>query len=946
MPIFDGAAELIQCLQVLVRRPRRREAPRKMAGLSVRRPSPGIPMLCLIRRGDNGALLQALARVLTRARPGSVPHVVYRYPGTDLLLPGSPALAQDRLEVTGAPARHRDADAIMAVLLDLSRGLSSGSNARLGRIRFTRFGLVRWLMNQDLDVDDTDSDTVLRSRMRGRDLARARYSGVFSKRLPELADGVMPKWAQLLQLFPPLWFLVRISGRIPGVGIEYRWLLRQPYLAPLDPGTFLGFAERLSVGKRSKEDPEQVLRLLVHAFLGDVRSAYRRRPWRPRAARRTAYPVVLLDGITRANNGYRLLRLINDVRNETGIFDPLLIITASQTVPPEAGVSGQGPAPERIWSATKARSAYEAWCRHIANDSRARTTTAWYLPIEIPTVLSVDDPSAAARYVSAVQELQAMAPLSVDPAPVWSRPITMALGSATAVAGLLIGGYVVYHHTATVQERHRQEAAAVQHRHCGVSSPEAVNLILEGTECIGITEGGYPFQSVGKMRAVEAKMKESNLTAYRMHVAHRDRPYITLVYVGILTSRDDSEDFADQIATMEGIAAAQAIQLPAQASSQQPIPRILIANAGQSMHYGTKVAAMLNTMKQKDHSIVGVIGLDESRDPTIRTIKELTKYELPMIAPELSADRLSRESRWYFQVSPNNTRQAQVASGWVRMMLARRGSKAHVTLLKSNDTKDKYSGNLADVFARELSVPPRDVRGYKPDSPTDPGDTFGGLTPTQWGKRVCGRSNDVVIFAGRHGDFEDLITEVARQCPDRPPIILGDDDVSRYVAKSAGKNGSGVPFYYVSFAVGPASCRSARPLYRQIEAMFPFEKCPKQGNFSLDGHAALAFDATNTYFTVVQNITTAFKVTHYPLTSAQVMAYIPYTSFGGETGRIDFSNPVPESGGLDSRGVPVNKAVAILGVQNGGQPSLVGRCDGHRLSSPSWCPEDVAAGQR
>ena len=57
--------------------------------------------------------------------------------------------------------------------------------------------------------------------------------------------------------------------------------MRQQYLAPRQSVTFLGFAERLTAGWRDGEQPAQVDKLLLHAFLEDLRQAYRRRPGGP-----------------------------------------------------------------------------------------------------------------------------------------------------------------------------------------------------------------------------------------------------------------------------------------------------------------------------------------------------------------------------------------------------------------------------------------------------------------------------------------------------------------------------------------------------------------------------------------------------------------------------------------------------------------------------------------
>src|SRR5204863_844435 len=108
--------------------------------------------------------------------------------------------------------------------------------------------------------------------------------------------------------------------------------IHQPFLTPtLSRGGFLGFATRLAVKPRTDNDRRQVHLLLVHAFLEDLRQAYRRRPWRLRGWRHTAHAVILLDEAAPNQGepvglGAELLRLISEVRNETGLLDPLLVI--------------------------------------------------------------------------------------------------------------------------------------------------------------------------------------------------------------------------------------------------------------------------------------------------------------------------------------------------------------------------------------------------------------------------------------------------------------------------------------------------------------------------------------------------------------------------------------------------------------------------------------------
>jgi hypothetical protein len=109
----------------------------------------------------------------------------------------------------------------------------------------------------------------------------------------------------LVRLLSPLFFMVKVTGRVPLFGARYRWFLRQAHVAPKVPGGFLGFAERLTAGAGGwrQEDPDQVARLLTNAFLEDLRRAWRF-PWRFAGPRRMTYAVLLLDDVAADNGGF------------------------------------------------------------------------------------------------------------------------------------------------------------------------------------------------------------------------------------------------------------------------------------------------------------------------------------------------------------------------------------------------------------------------------------------------------------------------------------------------------------------------------------------------------------------------------------------------------------------------------------------------------------------
>jgi len=115
--------------------------------------------------------------------------------------------------------------------------------------------------------------------------------------------------------------------------------------------------------------------------------------------------------------------------------------------------------------------------------------------------------------------------------------------------------------------------------------------------------------------------------------------------------------------SLEGAAVAQADQLNASGDAD-PIVRLLIVNAGRGMGAGQQVARQLGVLAAQDPSVVGVVGLDQTRQPTVDTINALANVGLPSIGAALSADSLSVNHPMYFQVAPQNIREATRPSTW------------------------------------------------------------------------------------------------------------------------------------------------------------------------------------------------------------------------------------------------------------------------------------------
>lgn len=140
-------------------------------------------------------------------------------------------------------------------------------------------------------------------------------------------------------------------------------------------------------------------------------------------------------------------------------------------------------------------------------------------------------------------------------------------------------------------------------------------------------------------------------------------------------------------------------------------------------------------------------------------------------------------------------------------------------------------------------------------------------------------------------------------------------------------------YEFLDFTLGSASCDSPSDLYSTMKKLFP-EECKHVESTSLDGHAALAFDAVNLYLKAIGRLQdTAPRL---PLTAPAVWQALSRihgdAALDGESGRIDF-------GGVVDQQIPLDKLISIQRVEGDKRPEQMGFCGvtGQQRQS-KWCP--------
>ncbi|QIZ36986.1 hypothetical protein [Saccharopolyspora sp. ASAGF58] len=668
---------------------------------------PDQPIVHLLRDNDSGALIDQLSGHLGTV----VPHV--------------------RLDVGGTPAETpRQKSVQIRKLLDKgAQGLRDADSwPRIGRLRFRRYALLSWLLKKNLpptnlaQAPHSHTRQLLREYLRSRRPRRDRQQPQQEAALWESAAQSLPWYLFALSLtFFPLYYAWWVRrGRVA------RWFMRQRYLSPRESADFPSFAQRLITTPSRWENAEQVRKLLVHAFLTDLAESYTRRLWRWQWVPKDCYPVLLLRNLGDETAGKILVRLINDVRNETGVPDPLLVI-------------GSGAQPLQDSETPSAPVTLESWPETLQEARRKRSNTAWYVTLRVAgEPHSADDEPGV---------LLGQTSLPLKRSKLLRRiPILL-------VVLLVLGGGAAY------LQQYQQ--------HCGRSWWPWTNTDLwsAGDECVGIADPGYHFSSDIKdenlrNRLIDAQQAiegENDLSEGKNRVDQdQPLPYVSVVYFSTLTGKDPDSSTLDGVAAeLEGLAKAQE---KARLDGGVAI-RVVLANGGASMSHAPDVAERIveyaRGTSPGEPPVVAVVGLGGSWDGTAKAISTLGRSGLTMVGTVTSADDFPKLSRLYHQVGPTNLWESQVVAQHVRNI------GVHDVAVYYEEG-DLYSKNLAEDIGAQLEDSARLVDPQR-SNPSD---------------AVRCSPDSLVFFSGRADQFGKYLNTVQDKCVDpkmRPRLMAGDD---------------------------------------------------------------------------------------------------------------------------------------------------------------------------
>lgn len=323
------------------------------------------------------------------------------------------------------------------------------------------------------------------------------------------------------------------------------------------------------------------------------------------------------------------------------------------------------------------------------------------------------------------------------------------------------------------------------------------------------------------LASVEQAIAEENEDVLET-AARQDHPYSTIVYFAPMTVPDDpGRQGENALNQLRGVALAQerANEL-VQDNPDRVLTRVILANPGDRFAHGQAVAEQIVGLAEDDTTIIGVVGISQSRGRSRSAIAVLGNNGLPVVAGPVTGDRMITASPHYYQVSPRNLRVAAALVAFsTRTEIVQSGGEPATPngAVIVTDHSDEYAQNLAadlyDQFVaatgrREvatISHPVEDPTMELPDprSGEPPQSQVSSLD--QLARQVCASMDerDVLFYTSRSQQFVGMLDSMREDedCPDEFTVV-GGSALTKIVEDPADSlsRHEEVDLYYAGFA--------------------------------------------------------------------------------------------------------------------------------------------------
>lgn len=531
---------------------------------------------------------------------------------------------------------------------------------------------------------------------------------------------------------------------------------------------------------------------------------------------------------------------------------------------------------------------------------------------------------------------------------VWPPPHTLRRTAVVLVAVLLLGyGGVYLRHQLTHCDR--DGFFAPGRVLDSVFDPSLMLTKSAQGECYGVTDGIGNFMhdanetlpddiEVAELSRLIAEQNDQvRREAARPAADDRRRPYVTLVVASMLSSANEvpRRDLSAGVNELRGAYLAQRAWNRFNTPTIKPpfLVRLVLANFGGNSEFAQHTAEKIQSLVDSDPTVIGVSGMGQTRDSTIRAAEILGSaigpwQGIPMVASAPTGNAFSGKD-YFFRIAPPNQRQAEAAISFAANESRLRDSQPFLL----HDPTDRYSAELKDDYVRTL-LRLRSRLGEPVEQTYEAGKSNTGNLLATRVKEMCEiaaqrKRKPLLIYSGRANEMPTLLEKLDDSACDRDTVILGADDLSQletagYTDLAGNEQQRARRVSYVDGRLFFTTLGPTEDGWRRITGGHPPAEAEQfftqhadaqkeQGEQARafrsgpNGHVMLAYDAVNLFLDAIERARTDTALPDRAKLYAALRATTGANLFRGVTGPVDFGQADPEllRRGADPRGKQV-----------------------------------------
>jgi serine/threonine protein kinase len=330
--------------------------------------------------------------------------------------------------------------------------------------------------------------------------------------------------------------------------------------------------------------------------------------------------------------------------------------------------------------------------------------------------------------------------------------------------------------------------------------------------------------------------------------------------------------------------------------------RLLIASSGGTNAGATRVAQQLVQLAKTDKTFMGVMGWPYSNLAyAVANNSNVVQAKIPIVSETASSDQLSGVSPYFFHVNPTNKEEAIAGAKYAETTMKAKNVAVFT------DNSDLYSQSLAQDFSAQFTADGGKVTTFNY--------TAGQASSLQAQIQPALQTKpDILYFAGHSSDIAPLLNGLqAANAPDSLRVLGGDAlyELGGYAGAKINRLSFTAFSYPDEWDVLGLTSKKPAFFSEYANDFDPSGKHPGSpyGFVRPTSDVMLSYDAT----TALLKAYAAAAAKSSTVTFDDMKDALHTLTFQGVSGQIAF----------DQNGDPVDKAVVILTVANGGSIHMV-----------------------